>query len=262
MTDMEPRRQALPVMLLVKTALQLLWQQRDDALRLGLVPTLILFGGFLYASDALLALAAMAQSGTQDEMPAGIIGGLLTLSAAIFVGMSLLTVNWLRFLLLGPMGAVGIGLNIGWPHIRFLIAVIVLSLAMSAVLVVLSMPLVLLPAALSLIGRLLLFAAVVLVMVRLVPYFVGLAIGQPVTLAQSWKVSRGNALPLAVSLFLVQVPFMLGLYVLQHLMIGTGFATGAPVGSVFIITVVNVAASLCQAGVLATAYRHMVGVRV
>ena len=39
---MEPRRQTIPVILLVKTAFQLLWQQRDDALRLGLVPTLLL----------------------------------------------------------------------------------------------------------------------------------------------------------------------------------------------------------------------------
>ena len=115
MTDLQPRRQALPVMLLVKTSLQFLWQQRDDALRLGLVPTLLLFGSLLYGADGVVALAQtaqLAQSGAPAEVPPEAMPRLLALSVGLYVAVAWLTVNWLRFLLLGPMGAVGLGLKV------------------------------------------------------------------------------------------------------------------------------------------------------
>jgi len=259
---MEPRRQTIPVFLLVKTALQLLWQQRDDALRLGLVPTLLVFGGFLYGEEALVTFLRVMQAGMAAELPPGISARVLVLSGIILVAICLLTVNWLRFLLLGPMGAVGLGLSIGQAHIRFLIAAIAFSLALMAALFTLSLPLAFLPGALALLANLLVFAGVLVLAARFLPFLIGKAIGQSLTLAQSWNVSRGNGLPLAMSLILVQVPFVLGLTLLQQVLGAVGFTALAPAGTLFIVSVVQVADWVCQASVLATAYRHMVGVRV
>ena len=262
MTDKGPRRQALPALLLVKTALQLLWQQRDDALRLGLVPTLLLFGGFLYGGEALVAMLLRMQGGVPAEPPPGTLGPILILGLAVLVAACLLTVNWLRFLLLGPMGAVGIGLSIGSAHFRFLFTAIGFTLGMMVAGTVLSLPLIFLPPALLFVGNLVVFAAVMVLTARFLPYLVGRAIGQSMTLAQTWSVTRGNGLPLAVSLILVQVPFLIVFAVVEGALGVVGFTRMAPIGTMFIFSVMQVMVWLAVAGILATAYRHMVGVRV
>ena len=107
---LEPRRQTIPVLLQVKTALQILWQQRDDALRLGLIPALLMFGGVLYGRDALDTMRALAQTGIPVQIPPGVAGPIMVMCVTTLLSACLIMVNWLRFLLLGPMGAVGLGL--------------------------------------------------------------------------------------------------------------------------------------------------------
>ncbi len=259
---MQPRRQAIPVLLLLKTAFQLFWQQRDDALRLGLVPALLVFGGFLYGADALSVFLGVVPEGAMSQLQAENAPRVMVLSLVVFVAICLMTANWLRFLLLGPMGAIGIGLTIGRPHFLFLLSALGLGLAVMAALTACSFLLVLLPPAVTLLGNLVAIAVAMVTAMRFVPFLVGQAIGQPLTLAQSWGVSRGNGMPVAVSLVLVQLPFVLGLTVLQQILDLVGFSQLAPAGTLFIVSVVQVCAWICQAGVLATAYRHMVGVRV
>lgn len=259
---MEPRRQKIPAIFLVKTAFQLLWQQRDDALRLGLVPALLLFGGGLYASDAIVALYGAAQTGVLTALPPGVAGPLTIFSLVVLVAICLLTVNWLRFLLLGPMGAVGIGLTIGSAHLRFALASIAFMVGLFAASIILSLPLAFLPRGLAVIGNMVVIAAVLVLAARFLPFLIGCAIGQSMTLAQSWNVSRGNGVPLAVSLILIQIPFFIGLTALELVLSVTGFIAMLPVGTMFIFSVIQVAVWLCFAGVMASAYRHMVGVRV
>lgn len=259
---MQPRRQALPILLLVKTAFQLFWQQRDDALRLGLIPTLLVFGGFLYGADALMVFLATAPEAAMSELQAAYAPRAMVLSLLVLVAICLVTVNWLRFLLLGPMGAVGVGLTIGRPHAGFLGATLAIGLAFMAALTACGFVLGLLPPAAALLGNLVAIAAAMVTAMRFVPFLVGKAIGQPLTLAQSWAVSRGNAMPIAISLVLAQLPFLVGLTLLQQILDLIGFSSLAPAGTLFIVSVVQVADWIVQAGVLATAYRHIVGVRV
>lgn len=259
---MRRRRQSLPVLLLVKTAYQLLWQQRDDALRLGLVPTLLVFGGFLYGDSALRDFMLAAEGNALEQLSPDVATRILVLGGVILISVCLLTVNWLRFLLLGPMGAVGVGLAIGRPHIRFLIAMVFLGLAAMVVAMAVSLFLAFMPAVVQLAGNLALVAALMVLAVRFLPFLVGQAIGQPLSLAQSWNASRGNGMAVAMSLILAQIPFFVGLIVLQQILDGTGFSRVAPAGTTFIASVGQVADWICQAGVLAAAYRHLVGVRV
>lgn len=258
---MQARRQSIPILLLIKTGFQLLWQQRDDGLRLGIVPVLVVFGGYLYASDALIAFITAVQQGAADAAAVQ-AGRVLFLGLLVLVAFSLLSVNWLRFLLLGPMGAIGIGLNIGAAHIGFVVALFGLVAATMAALTLGGIVLGLLPPAVAMLGNLLLFAGAMVVNARFVPFLVGKAIGQALTLRQSWTVSRGHALAIAMAVILVQVPFVIGLALLHQILAVTGFAAVAPAATSFIDSTVQVADWICQAGVLATAYRHLVGVRV
>lgn len=258
---MQPRRQSIPVMLLVKTAFQILWQQRDDALRLGLLPTLLLFAGIYIGGNTFFAVVQEVESGAPTEMASGSGPTLLLMSAIVIAALSLLMVNWLRFLLLGPMGAVGIGLPIRVAHFRFLISAIVFVIGLTAAVMAISVPLILLRVPGS-IANLLAMLLSLLLAVRFVPFMVGQAIDQPMTPGQSWAVSRGNALALAISLILVQVPFVIGLAVLEQILALVGFIAVAPVGTMFIVAVAQVAVWICLATVFAAAYRHLVGVRV
>lgn len=259
---MQSRRQSIPVILLLKSDFQILWQQRDDALRLGLVPALLLFAGIYLGGDTIFAVAQQVETGASAEMASGSGSTLLLLSAMVIVALSLLMVNWLRFLLLGPMGAVGIGLTLRAAHFRFLVASIVFLIGLTVAVMAISLPLVLLlPVPVS-IANLLAILLSLLVAVRFLPFMVGQAIDQPMTLRQSWAVSRGNALTLAMGLVLVQVPFMIGLAVVEQFLALVGFIELAPVGTMFIIAVAQVAVWICLATLFAAAYRHLVGVRV
>ena len=259
---MQPRRQSIPIILLLRTAFQILWQQRDDALRLGLVPTLMTFGGFIYAGSALDAFLTTMESGGMQGPPPADAPRVMVLSVIVVLAICLTTANWLRFLLLGPMGAVGIGLGIGRPHFRFLASTVALGFVMMVALMVCGLVLSIMPPALALLGNFAAFAAIMLALTRFVPFLVGQAIGQHMTLAQSWNVSRGNVMAIALSLVLAQLPFIIGLTVLQQILNLVGFSAVAPAGTLFIASVVQVADWICQAGILAAAYRHMVGVRV
>lgn len=267
-----PRPQAIPVFLLVRTTFQLMWQQKDDVLRLGLVPVLLCFAGFLYGQDdlevfvetmnTLVASTGAPPPNPYAALPEGTVGGMLVMSLILLVAYSIMTVNWLRFVLLGPMAAVGIGLSIGRPHWRYLVSFIGLVLLGSLVVAVGSMPASLLG---GIIGQIVVIAILIgtlLAGARLIPYLVSIAVGQPMRLQESWSIARGNAVSLVVALVMAWIPFLIGSVVINGILAIVGFAQVAPAAMQFIYALFQVASWTGQAGVLATAYRHIVGIRV
>jgi hypothetical protein len=271
-----PRPQSIPIFLLVRTTFQLMWQQKDDVLRLGLVPVLLCFAGFLFGQDDLHVfvqtmneIAAGASTGTAGSaanpyamLPAEALGGMAVMFLILLAAYGLMTVNWLRFVLLGPMAAVGVGLTIGWPHVRYLVSFVGLVLVGSLVVTVASMPASLLPGVVGQIVVIAIFVAALLAGARLLPYLVSIAVGQPMRLQESWAIARGNAVSLVMALALAWIPFMIGAFVVNGILAIVGFAEAAPVATHFIIALFQVVGWIGQAGVLATAYRHMVGIRV
>lgn len=257
-----PRSQTIPVLLVIRSVYQLLWQRKDDALRLGFVPTLLCFGGLFYSDDIIRAASQQVSAGiSPEEALAGYAGMLIVSSVVVLLSIMLLMVNWMRFMLLGPMGAVGIGLNVGRPHFAFAITVIVMAFATGIALVVLSMPLLLLPEAAKTIGVIVCFIVLFVVLARLLPFAVGQAIGQPVSLQESWRAARGNGIALAVSLVLVQVPLWLAALATNFILNAIGFAAAAPLAIIFIGAVFQIVSAILQASVLATAFRQLIGIR-
>lgn len=256
------RPQTIPVFLLVKAAFQILWQQRDDALRLGFIPTLIFFGGFLYGQDALVVVAKQWRSGEMEALPPGVPLAVLTTMLVALLAMALAMGNWLRFMLLGPMGAIGLGIAIGRPHVRFLVSCVVLVFAASIAFTVLSMPILLLPGLLGGIGSVVVLIGLMVVMVRLSPFLVGQVIAQPMSLQEAWNASRGNGIALATALILVQVPLWIAASLLNQILFAVGFAAVAPLAMLFITAVFEIAIAILQASILAAAFRQMVGVQV
>jgi hypothetical protein len=257
-----PRPQSIPVFLLVKTAFHILWHQRDDALRLGFIPTLICFGGFVYGGNAVRQAGSLLEAGMAASVPPQVTLGLLATLVIVLAGTVLAVANWLRFMLLGPMGAVGLGLAIGRPHVSFLGWCVVLAFGASVAFAVLSMPmLLLLPGPLWWIGNVVAMVVIFVIGSRLSPFLVGQAIAQPISLQQAWIASRGNGVPLTSALILVQIPLWLAASVLGQLLHAVGFAAVAPLAMVFITAVFQIATAILQASVLAAAFRQIVGIR-
>jgi hypothetical protein len=256
-----PRPQSIPVLLLVKTAFQILWQQRDDALRLGFIPTLICFGGFLYGASSLKQAGALFQSGMMTPLPPDVSLGILSTLLVILLATALVMANWLRFMLLGPMGAIGLGLSIGRPHISFLVWCVVLGFAGGIALSVLSMPMMLLPGMLAWVGMVVALVVVLVLVARLTPFLIGQVIVQPMSLQQAWSASRGNGISLTSALILVQVPLWIAASVLREILLAIGFADVAPLAMLFIAAVFQMVTAILQASILAAAFRQMVGIR-
>lgn len=255
-------RQRIPVFLVIRSAYQFLWQQKDDALRLGLVPTLLCFGALFYSDDVVQAAARQASAGINpQEALAGYTGMLLATSVVFLLSTMLLMANWMRFMLLGPMAAVGIGLNIGRPHFAFAIAIIVMAFAAFFAAIVLSMPLLLLPEAVKAIGAIVCFIVVFIGLARLLPFAVGQAIAQPISLQESWRATRGNGIALAACLVLAQVPLLLAVLATSVILTVVGFADVAPLAMIFIGAVFQSVSAILQASVLATAFRQLIGIR-
>ena len=257
-----PRQQPVPVFLLIRTAYQFLWQQRDDALRLAFIPTMVCFGALFYCESAMFSILGHMQAGTQDQIPLGDSITVIAVTLVLLLSMAVLVANWLRFTLLGPMGAVGLGLNIGRPHLGFIAASAALSFVAGIGLTVLSMPLRLLPPVLGNIGFVVALIVALIGLARLLPFAVGQAIGQPISLQRSWNVSRGNGVSLATSLVLVQLPLWIVGVLFSDLLGAVGFASVAPLAMLFIGSVFQSAAAVLHATVLASAFRQIVGVQV
>lgn len=255
------RPQLIPVFLLVRSAFQILWQQRDDALRLGFVPTLVCFAALAYSERSIVRIMQHVQAGTQDLVSSGDVLTIVVSMLISMVSLGLLVANWLRFTLLGPMGAVGLGLNIGRPHVGFVVACAVLLFVSSIAFSVLCMPLLFLPGMLKGISVAVAFLAVLVAMVRLLPFAVAQAIGQPLTLQQSWSASRGNGLALTSALILVWLPLWIVAVLVSNVLSVLGFSQIAPLAMLFIGAVFQSAGYILQSIVLGTAFRQMVGVQ-
>jgi hypothetical protein len=257
----EQRPQAIPILMLVRGAVQLLWQQRDDALRLGLLPTVICFAGLVYGLDDL----RLVLSGAAAEMPAprpeGLLSSIVVMTLCSLAAYGLAMVNWLRFVLLGPMSSVGLGINVGKPHLGYLGACVGIAIAAGIVLSIGTMPLRLLPGVIVQPASVVASVVVLALCIRFIPVLVAIAIGQPTTLRDSWNASRGNAVSILIALVLTYLPFMLVATIVDVVLSTIGFTDVAPIATLFIVAVIQVTAWLCHAGVFAIAFRHLVGVR-
>jgi hypothetical protein len=250
----------LGIIQLVMTSLQSLSLCRDDALRLAALPTLVYFGAMIYGQSAAFALMTALEGGTTQIDPA--LGGRLLLTGIVAVlSLSWLAVNWLRFLLLGQQAAPGLGLKLGRPHLLFLLSALALAFAALLCLSLLSLPIQLVLRGAAQIGLWAAALGIGLVAIRASLALVAVAIGQPVGLRRAWEASAGQGIVLLVAFLLVEIPFVLLVTVIGLIAGATGLAVAAPYTLLLIGCIIQIVATMAQCGVLAAAYRRLIGVR-
>ena len=252
--------QAIQPLSLAFDALRLLWQKRDDALRLGLVPTLILFGGFVFGWDAISRYWSLLEANEVAEIDSAIMGRIFVVVLVSGVAAALAAANWLRFLLLGPMSAVGLGLALDRSHLGFFASGAALLIALGLALAILSMPIGFLPGPFNLLAMIGLMICLVVVFARQVFVPISIVIGQPMTPIGAWAATRGNGIRLAFALALVEIPVFIALNIVVFILGMFGFAQSAPFAMMFIGAMFQTAIFIAQSGVLANAFRHLIGI--
>jgi hypothetical protein len=247
-------------MQLVQTSLRSLSLCRDDALRLGIVPLVIYFLGMIYGRGAVAQLFDSFEQG-RSEIDAAAAGPLFITGLIVVAGLSLLAVNWLRFLLLGPNAAEGLGLALRRAHLVFFGGAIGLGFCASLALSLISIPIAILLGSAAQFGVWAAVLVIGMVAVRLVLVLVGVAIGQPIGPRRAWEASQGQGWALLFACLVVEAPFVLIMLVLGLIAGVTGLSAAAPYAMLFIGCVAQIAATLAQCGVLAAAYRRLIGVQ-
>lgn len=250
----------LGIIQLVTTSYQSLSLCRDDALRLAVLPALVYFAAMVYGQSAAFALMKAIEDGSTDIDP--VVGGRLLLTGIVAVlSLAWLTVNWLRFLLLGQQAAPGLGLKLGRPHLLFLLSALALAFAALLCLSLVSLPIQLVLRGAAQIGVWAAALAISVVVIRFGLALVAVAINQPVGLRRAWEASRGQGIVLLVAFLLAEIPFVLMVTVIGLIAGATGLAGAAPYTLLLIGCLIQIAATMAQCGVLAAAYRRLIGVR-
>lgn len=250
----------LGIVQLVVTSLQSLSLCRDDALRLAALPTVLYFAAMTYGQSAAYALMSAIQAGATEFDPA--LGGRLLLTGIVAVfSLSWLAVNWLRFLLLGQQSAPGLGWKLGRPHLLFVLSALALAFAALLCLSLLSLPIQLVLRGAGQIGIWLAALAIGLAAIRISLALVAVAIGQPLGLRQAWEASKGQGIVLLMAFLLAEIPFVLLVSVVGLIAGATGLAAAAPYTLLLTGCLIQIVATMAQCGVLAAAYRRLIGVR-
>lgn len=252
---MEPRRNIL-IGPLLQIALTRCWAQRDELLRLGVVPLALLLAVLVPLTRTADAVRdAMTPNGLGD--PDLMIQGLMLAVGYGFV-VAVFSVNWLRQLTLGTKAAPGLGLALGMRHLRFFCAV--LAIAMAAIL-----PMMLLYPIFIIVlqGEAAMLAAVVMaflvwaaLIARLSPSWIGIAIDAPIRLSLAWRRTAGQGFKLVVAMLAVEVAAMVGQQIIATVFSITGLAGLAPMTYLLTTAVIDLIAIAVELAVLVTAFPY------
>lgn len=250
----EPKRD-IRILPLVRLGLRRCWTQHDHLIRLGVIP----LGAMLLLADPLRNTWLALRESTQPNGGGGdpnLVLRILVLELCLSAVTVMFSVNWLRQLTLGAAAVPGLGLILATRHLRFFF--MIFGITLTVILPVAILMLLLSP--LQMVGQLMaIMLAIIgwsLLIARLSPSWIGIAIGAPMPLRIAWQRTAGQGFKLMVAMLLIEVPVILVQFVLEELFRASGLIDAAP----FTFTLVVVTLELCgiaaQLAVLVSAFPY------
>jgi hypothetical protein len=256
------RHQDLQPFTLAVQACRRVWSQRDELLRLGIVPLVLTFLLNLWSWPMLAQLfaaveagkpldPAVAESMTMPLLFAGILSWFLS---------GIFAVNWMRAMIMGPSSIRGLGMMIQRRHIKFVLYVIGAQIVLIfAILVILVVMALLLPgSAMIALLAFVLMGAYLTILLKLTPIWVGIAIDAPMSLKQAWSRTAGSGLKLAVSVILLSGLLFVAQSIVQVIFGVIGLLAAAPLATIFIFLFMQFILTACVSTVLVIAYPRFV----
>jgi hypothetical protein len=242
---------------LAMAAFRRVWQERDDLLRLAAVPVIVAFAfNVWFQPYAEVMLGAMQPSEQPDfSRLEQVQGPVILFWLANWLVIAVFVVNWMRHLVLGDAGASGLGLKLGRRHFRMWLHLVGFQLAILIIFFVfVTLILMMAPVAALIFAAMILYVIwCLIVVVRLTPVWVGIAIDAPMKVRDAWRRSAGLGVKLAVAF--VVVSFLL--FVLQTMLVILSASFGviqmAPLALSFVSVVIQfiMFAAICAVFVLA-----------
>lgn len=245
----EPKREILLGPLL-RAGVRRSWAARDHFLRLSLLPLILMVAILVPMQEA---LEQMMFGGEVTELPPGHMFLLLVAYVAV---LTVFAVNWLRQLTLGTSAVPGLGLSLGNRNLRFfllLLASLLGSGALAVILVVILSPFGLAGAGAAFMVSVLAWAVVI---ARISPSWIGIAIDAPMPLAIAWRRTAGQGFKLLIALLAIDVPLMFARELVGGVFAFTGLLEYLPGTLTLITAAIQLVGTAAQLAILATAFPY------
>lgn len=235
-TDLQPWPLAM-------AAFRRVWHERDDLLRLAAIPVIVVFLMYLWlqrSTETILTPIAPGQQPDPEAMQA-LQAPFMLYAFGSWCVTAVFSANWMRVLMLGNGAVGGLGLALGRRHFRMLLLSVGLQIAAGLLFTVLLFVVMMIaPSTAVLFALTILFVIwYVIIVVRLCPVWVGIAIDAPMPLRESWRRTEGTGIKLAVSLIVVSFVLLLMQLLFFNLSLGLGVTDAAPLALSFISVVVQ-----------------------
>jgi len=247
----EPKREILLGPLL-RAGVRRSWAARDHFLRLSVLPLVVMVAILLPLQEALQQM--MFRNEGTDLPPAS--GQTVLLLVAYVAVLTVFAVNWLRQLTLGTSAVPGFGLALGSRNLRFfllLLGSLFGSGALALILVVILSPFGLAGAGAAFMGSVLAWAVVI---ARISPTWIGIAIDAPMPLGIAWRRTAGQGFKLLIALLAIDVPLMFVRELIGGFFAFSGLLEYLPGTLTLITAVLQLVGTAAQLAILATAFPY------
>jgi hypothetical protein len=238
------------------------WAERDDLLRLGVVPFIPLYFLFRVLEQVQNGMYAEMQKGAGAD-PDLLIDAILQMTMAglgLIIVIGFFSVNWIRQMTMGRAAAPGLGLNIGKRH--FLFAFVMLALVTvpfgAALVVSMVFSLLGLTQLALLLSMLVMVIGYLLLLTRLSPSWIGIALEAPMPLETAWRRTAGQGGRLVGALMLTAMPAFAAQSLLVALFQGLGLLEAAPLAFSVLSSFISLAYMAVQLNLFVLAYPRFV----
>ncbi|WP_374384999.1 hypothetical protein [Dongia sp.] len=238
------------------------WAARDDLLRLGFVPFIPLY--FLFRSLEGLQRAMYAEIEKGATADPSLLADLITRMTFTGIGLiaviAVFSVNWIRQMTLGRSAAPGLGEFHVARHLHF--ALVMLGLVIVAFVASLVISVVLTLVGLSqvalLLSMLVMVIGYLMLLTRLSPSWIGIAIGAPMAFGTAWKRTAGQGGRLVAGLLLTAVPAFIAQSLLASIFVSFNLIDAAPLAFSVLSAFISLAYMAVQLNLFVLAYPRFV----
>lgn len=263
---MQPSGTDLQAWPLAMAAFRRVWEERDDLLRLAAGPVIVSFGINLWAQSVAEPIFDILRSGQQPD-PADLDKVMGQMALPIFVGSIIswclplmFSANWMRHMILGAGAVPGLGITPARRHFRLILMSFALHLAWMLVMLLGLVVLFLASASMAVMFAASIISMIwfVIIVVRLTPVWVGIAIDAPMRLQDAWQRTQGNGIKMAVCFLMVFFSLSLLQLIFVSLSISMGIVDAAPLALSFVSIVIQFVMVAIISTILTLAYPRFV----
>lgn len=255
----QPYLQPFPLAI---AACRRVWAERDDLLRLGIIPFVplyLLFHG-LEATQATMYEELRKGVGADPSVLLDMILRMTLSSLGLIAVISVFSVNWIRQITMGHVAVPGLGLSLSLRHLKFaLVMVMLVAISFGASLVI--------SIVLSLVGlaTIALFGSMLVMVVgylalftRLSPAWIGIALDAPMPYKTAWARTKGQGGRLVAALMILAFPAFAAQSLLALLFAGLGLLQAAPLAFSALSSFISLAYMAVQVTLFVLAYPRFV----